>query len=289
MKTTPFIRFLGLPLLVCFSLFACKKDQDIPPTEEEQKEFASVSAESDATAEAVFNSVFDNVIGINSEVGIGGTGIFSIIGSNDTGQCYSITITPVNTVTRFPIQVVLDFGTGCTGRDGRIRRGKTITEYSNRLTETGATAVTRFEDYMVNSIKVEGEHVVANKSTNTRPALEIKVAARLSQSNGDFFEWNSERFISRIDGRVTALAFDDSFLVTGSASGFVKKGNKLSQWATVISEPLLKKFTCRWIMEGTVVIKKGERLAATIDYGPGQCDNRASFTVLGDVREITLR
>ena len=34
--------------------------------------------ESDAEAEAVFDDVFDNVMGVNAEVGIGGTGFLAV-------------------------------------------------------------------------------------------------------------------------------------------------------------------------------------------------------------------
>jgi hypothetical protein len=286
MKTTPITRLICLYLL-SIGLFACKKNQDTPPGPEEQEEFAAISAESDASAEAIFSSVFDNVVGVNSEVGIGGTGIFNNATPLDTMQCFSIEVIHLNPSAAFPIQVVVDFGRECVGRDGRIRKGRVITEYSNRLTVSGASAITRFDGYIVDDIKIEGEHVVINKSSSAVPTLETKVAARLSTLNGDFSQWNSERTITQA-GRLTSLASDDSFSVTGSASGFAKKGDKLFQWTTVISEPLIKKFACRWTTEGIVTIKKGTTAIAVLDYGTGQCDNKASFTVFGHVREITL-
>jgi hypothetical protein len=84
------------------------------------------------------------------------------------------------------------------------------------------------------------------------------------------------------------MAIDDVFSINGSASGFVKKGDKFFQWATSITEFLVKRFTCRWMVKGSFAISNGNDQIATLNYGTGQCDNKASFTVLGHVREISL-
>lgn len=289
MKTSPMVRLTCSCFLFSFMFFACQKEQTPPPpTEQEQEEFAAISAGSDAEAEAIFSDVFDNVMGANSEVAIGGTGVFNNDAQVNNIRCYALTVTHLNAGSVFPIRIVLDFGTGCVGRDGRTRKGKIITEYSHRLMVAGATATTSFEGYSVRNIIVEGKYTVTNKSTPGNLILEVKVAARLSRSNGDFSEWNSSRIITQIDGQLTHLAFDDAFTVTGSASGSVKKGDKFFQWGTVIIEPLIKKFSCRWIIQGSLAIKKSTNQVAVLDYGSGQCDNKASFKVAGRVREITL-
>ena len=65
----------------------------------------------------------------------------------------------------FPVKVVIDFGTtGCRGLDGHYRKGKIITEYTNRLIVPGAFATTRFDGFYVDTIKVEGIHKITNTS-----------------------------------------------------------------------------------------------------------------------------
>jgi len=300
MKTSSITRMVSCSLLFSLIFFSCQKEQNTPPSSQEQEELAIASAESDAESEAIFNDVFDNVMGVNSEVAVGGTGIFNgpsrgsgieVVGGAaqiDSIHCYVITITHLNSAAIFPIRIELDFGAGCVGRDGRTRKGRIITEYSNRLTIAGATATTIFDGYSVNDIKVEGKHVLSNKSTIGRPSLNVKVTAKLTSLSGNFSEWNCDRTIAQIDGQLTTLAFDDIFTITGSASGSVKKADKFFQWSTTISKPLVKKFSCRWITQGTIIIKKGSTHIAILEYGNGQCDDKASFTVIGHVREITL-
>jgi hypothetical protein len=83
-------------------------------------------------------------------------------------------------------------------------------------------------------------------------------------------------------------AGDDSFQVTGEASGTAKRGEKLLEWSTAISSPLIKNFACRYIVDGVLDIRKGSAVVASLDYGDGGCDNKASLTVSGQTRIISL-
>ena len=297
--------FIAITLFSTTILFSCKKEDSSAGTPAEQKEFASAASESDAEAEVVFDDVFNNVMGVNSNVALGGTGVFGganynsgtggeirngVSGVDSLTQCYVVTVTNLSTASVFPIKVVIDFKAGCVGRDGKTRKGKIITIYSDRLIHAGATAITTFEDYYINGIKVEGTHKISNKSTaSTRIFHVLITGAKLSKSNGDFSQWNSEKTIAQIEGVGTVITpLDDIFKITGAASGSVKRGDKFFQWATVITEPLIKKYACRWIVKGTIALKKSNTSVAVLDYGTGNCDNKAYFTVNGQVTEITL-
>jgi hypothetical protein len=59
-------------------------------------------------------------------------------------------------------------------------------------------------------------------------------------------------------------------------------------WSHIISKPLVKEFTCRWIVQGEVSIKKDNTPVAVLDYGTGICDNLATISMNGQLREITL-
>jgi hypothetical protein len=56
------------------------------------------------------------------------------------------------------------------------RSGKIVTVYTNRLFVFGATATTEFVDYTVDSIKVQGKHVILNQgeAISTSPVLCIR-------------------------------------------------------------------------------------------------------------------
>jgi len=294
LKTTIFLAII--------SIASCKKeDENITP--QQKQEFAMAASQADAEAELVFDDLFDNTLGVSDEVGIGGTGVFgtlkpstnngteaiSQVNRVDSNACFIVTTTQIGG-TRFPLQVTLDFGAGCLGRDGRTRKGKIIINYTGRLLVPGNSASVSFDGYSVNDIQVSGSYKITNTGTTAARAFTIEVSkAKLTQPNGNFTEWNSTRSIVQVAGELTpVIALDDVFSVGGEANGMVKRGDKIYQWSTRITESLVKRFNCPRIVRGTIELRKGNTAIAVLDYGSGVCDNKATFTVNGTVYEITL-
>src|SRR5882724_12626176 len=171
------IPFISIAIIV---FAGCKKESSNGSTASQQEEFASATSDADAEAEFTFDDVFDNVMGVNSEVAIGGTGVFGrmietnagpgtndnkVAGTDSLPPCFTVTITQLSTANRFPLRAVIDFGSGCTGRDGRTRRGKITVTYSGRMILPGSSASTTFDGYFINDTKVEGTHTITNTST----------------------------------------------------------------------------------------------------------------------------
>jgi hypothetical protein len=277
-------------------LSACKKQDDDSGTNGKE-EFAMAASVSDATAEEVFDDVFNNVMGVSAEVGIGGTGVFGRMDVSsgrlegvDSTTCYTVAIKQLNTATRFPLQITIDFGSGCVARDGRTRKGKIVVVYTGNLVISGNSSTTIFDNYYLDNIKVEGTHKLTNTGTLDKKSYTIQVInAKLSQSTGNYIQWNSEKTITQVEGGSTPLiGLDDAFNITGQAGGSVQMNGKYFQWSTAITAPLLKRFTCPWIAKGTLSLNKGSDAVAVLDYGSGTCDNKVVFTVNGSIHEITL-
>jgi hypothetical protein len=285
---------------------ACNKDQSATLTPQEEEVASNAISEADAEADVIFDNVFDDVMGVSDEVGLQGTGVYgkvAIVNQNaridsisPTLRCATLTITKPNPSAAFPVKIVVDFGTGCKGPDGRIRSGKIISEYTGRLITPGATAITIFKDYKIDSISIEGTHKITNTgSANTERKFKVEVSnAKLTKPNGNFAEWNSTKFINQIEGLTTPLyAKDDVFRIEGGAGGRVKKGNLIVGWKSEITDPLIKRFNCRWIVKGKVRIIRSNSNAnspwtALLDFGNGDCNNRAEITINGIIHEITL-
>jgi hypothetical protein len=253
----------------------------------------------------IFNSVFDDAVGVNDSVGMAGTGIFGRTIATDpnggTGteritSCYTITITHLTPGAIFPVRIVVDFGTtGCLGNDGHVRKGKVITEYTNRLIYPAAVATTTFDGFYVDSIKVEGTHKITNTSTNSvsRQFTADVIDAKLSRPNGDYTQWNSHKVITQTEGLTSPDPRDDVFSITGSAHGQVKRGTLLVAWESSVTEPLIKRFNCHWIVKGKVRTVRinttiNSPWVAVLDFGDGNCDNQAVITINGTAHNITL-
>lgn len=292
------IRFIPAVLLSSMLLFSmliissCQKENSQNGTEEEQEIAASrASSESESEAEIVFNGIFDDAMGVNDEVGVGGTGVFGRL-----NVCPTVTITRLNPPDLFPVKIVMDFGAnGCVGQDGHFRKGKVITIYTNRLLVPGAIATTTFDGFYFDSTKVEGTHKITNTSaTNTTRQFTVVITnAKLTKPNGNFIEWNSEKVITQMEGLNTPIPLDDIFKIEGGSRGVVKRGPLLVGWQSTILEPLVKRFNCRWIVRGVV---RTVRLNATtntpwvalLNFGNGTCDNLAVVTINGVSYQITL-
>lgn len=283
-------------------IVSCGKEESTPGTDAQEEELATATGESDAEAESTFNEFFDDAMGANNDVGIEGSGVFFNRGDSlsPAARCFTVTVTHPNN-TPFPVHIVVDFGTtGCPGPDGHVRRGKIIIDYTAKLVYPGAVATTTFDGFYVDNVHVEGTHKISNISVVATPiTLKYKVDVingKLTKTNGNYIEWNSTRTITQIDGRLTPIdPRDDVFKIEGNANGLVRRSTLLVRWESTITEPLARRFTCRWIVKGRVRTVRvnlpnpaTSPWVAVLDFGAGTCDNQAALTINGQTRQITL-
>jgi hypothetical protein len=299
MKMSVLTGRLATTITLTFALFlaSCAKNGE-QSTQTPQQTNTQISLEADAAGEIVYDDVFNNVMGVNAPIGIGGTGVFEPANPGQPGpldpakpSCFTVSFDFLAAPDTFPVKVTLDFGTGCVGKDGRTRKGKIITVYTGHILVPGSVAETTFDGYSVNDIKVEGTHRVENKSLPGAFTFETKVInGKLTAVNGDFVNWNRTRTIAQVEGWATPLnPADDAFSIVGSGSGTVQKGNKTATWTSSNIEPLIKRFDCHWIVKGKQAIQRNDGPQGILDFGNGDCDNKATITVNGVSVEITLK
>jgi hypothetical protein len=290
---------ITLFLFTVLTVFSCKKENSGASASDEEN--ASLSAsESNAEAEFVFNDVFDNVMGVNNDVGMQGTGVFGRIMNSNTAEerplsCFTVTITNLAAPNVFPLQIIIDFGPGCEGKDGHVRKGKIIATYTGRLITPGKDAAVTFDGFYIDSIQVQGTETIANTTAAGNRQFTIDVTnARLSKPNGNYTAWNNHKVITQTDGLNTPdFALDDVFTIEGNASGQLKKGDLLVTWQSEIESPLVKEFLCRWIVQGKIKTTLGASPAnnqwqAELDFGSGACDGLANVVINGTSHEISL-
>lgn len=302
-------RLITLSLCTALLIAGCKKEtSDSALSPQQEEEAATLSTQSETETELVFNDVFDNVLGVNTEVGLGGTGVFgrtasgSLAGGRENGldsipACLTLTITRLNAPDKFPVRIVMDFGSKCLGGDGHTRSGKIITTYTGRLTEPGKSATTTFDGFKIDSLSVQGTHKVTNTTvagSNQRQFTIDVTDAKITKPNGNYSQWTSHRVITQVEGNGTPnIAIDDVFTITGNSYGKVKHGNDFYAWHAEIVEPLRKRFACHWISKGTIKVRReslstDSKWVATLDYGSGLCDFLATLTINGVTHELEL-
>lgn len=304
MKKTGLLTCLTAAFSLTALLFVgCKKESSKVLTTQEEDQVAVFSAESELESQFAFDDIFNNVLGVNSEVGIGGVGIFGrTAGSYEKEktplpppQCVNVTITPQQPHV-FPKTVVIDFGTGCTSH-GHLRSGKISIVYDGWLIEPGKSATTTFENFKIDSFSIEGTQVITNTtapSANQRQFKTEIINGKVLKTNDNYEELNASRTITQIEGNGTPLLpADDIFRVTGNSEGKTRRGNLLVSWTSEVQKPLIKRFTCRWLSAGVInTVRNGlpsnTPWTAALDYGNGDCDNKATLTVNGSTHQIIL-
>lgn len=203
MKYTPFVKQLLLGSLFTALVFtSCKKEikSSETMTENEAAEIALLAKE-DALTDQVFIEIHEQELGMMDEFdvpGIGLNGEEAILQDSAGSRCVKMTIVPRDPLV-FPKTVTLDYGSGCTGRDGKMRKGKMITIYSAPMIRPGAKAVTRFENYHVNGVKIEGIHGTKNNSTSDERIFTRTVEnGKLTFPNGNIVAWNATHTNSKL-------------------------------------------------------------------------------------------
>lgn len=276
-------------------LFSCKKNDKQPDNNNNgTQQDAAIAVAADTHAEAVFNDAFDNSMGSNSEAGLGsGIGEFGrhLSGRGDgvdsIPACVTITVSP-ETPGAFPKTVTLDFGDGCTGMRGHVRKGKIITVFTGRMKEAGSTATTTFDNYYFDSLKVEGSQVIANTTTTNHRKFTLTVhEGKLVAPSGNYVTWNRSRTWEQTEGNGTESPLDDEFSITGNADGKYVTTSSTSAWTEEIIQPLTREFICPWITSGQTKVVR-EPFTAILDYGNGDCDNKAVLTINGFSIDITM-
>lgn len=271
MKTRLFLIIAGVMLV----LFSCQKDTDDidQPTLD------------DAGLETVADVIFEDVFSVADNAEILAEGKSEGVISADC---------PVVTVTRpsgalWPKTITLDFGTGCTGFNDNVRKGKIIMVVTGPRLQQGSTRTVTFENYYFNDMKVEGTKVFTNKGYNSAQNLVVTVTltgGKVTLPDGRTIERTVAHEREWIAGLLTPNIWDDECLVTGTASG---KTRADVVYTNTILNALHWKRACRFITEGVVKMERSGETVVTLDYGDGECDAKAVVTRGDQSKEILLR
>lgn len=199
-----------------------------------------------------------------------------------------VIITVDKSGTEFPKTITLDYGTtGIKDKRDNVLKGKIIIVVSNKMTVAGSTRSYSFVDFSVNDNKIKGSKLVTfNGETEGKPSWSVVVKDTVVKVDGKSVIVNSTRTRTLIDNNATPkVYFDDSFSITGSATGINAKGvaytmTILEPLQTVGAWPVFVKGKTQITTEGRIVL---------IDYGDGTKDFKATSTVNGVTKEFNLR
>lgn len=277
MKKSFLIILLGLVIV------GCKKESTLTEIQKDQKMAEDNNqAESYADDISVMSDEAYSHGKLQSRGGNGGSGIM--------GDTVKVTLNKADST------ITIDFGTGVTGKDNKVRKGKIIVKFSNGYRKTGSVVSQTFDNYYVNDNKVEGTRSVTflGDSSNGMPRWKIQSNLTITKTDGIVITWNSTRIRTMTDGYTTPLNwYDDAYTISGDANGKTSNGDN---YTLTIDKPLVYKVSfgapsiCRYIIDGKLTYVRGKR-TISLDYGYGgttSCDNQAELNYNGTKIIVTL-
>lgn len=268
-------KILMLAIISCMLTISC---------ENEEKTY--IVSGSDIESDTKIDNVSDDVLQIvtsqsNAEESSAGRSS-SNAGSFLTNCATVNTVVDGNSRTR-----TVDFGTtNCTLANGNLVRGKIIISFTNDFDALTRTINYSFENFYHNDRRVEGSRtVVKTMLPNGNPKATINLNMTVTYSNGSVFTRVGERIREFNEGYETTVLTDNVYSITGNWKTTLPSG---VLHTTTITNPLIAKWGCPNIVSGTIsIVRTGEPWI--LDYGNGDCDNKATLTINGETQNFTLR
>ncbi len=266
--------------------FACKKD-DKAGADDKRDNQTIAAAQQEAEINALYEDAFAIALDYNTTESDLNGGNRKAPG--DTWNGYSrcigaaLSIDPADFQT-YPKTIIIDFKGGCT--DGnRTRKGKIKIVVNKIFISPGAVAEITFDNYYVNDIKVEGKQTVQNTSTNDGFGYSYTIAeGKLTYPSGKVVTYSGNRILTQKEGAATPWVISDDI--------YELKGNASLQDSSVIAtvaikSALIRKLSCAYVGKGVLELSVNS-FKASLDYGNGDCDNKAVLTVGDKTKEIIL-
>lgn len=274
-----FSNFLMMIALLVLGLGACTQDDENLITDDPTSEATVVSEEQ-------FDSDFDDALDIafsamDAELSTSG----GRLTADERMKCASRV--------KSNDSIFVDFGEGCEGPAGRLRKGKIIITYTGRYFEPGSIITLSFDGFYINGKKLEGIRTVTNLSATVEDYPKHNIVLE-----GGKITWPDGTTMTRQTDRTrtwkrAANPVNDEIEVFGTATGTNKNG--VSYTSTVAeATPIVLKRSC-WAsrvfvpVQGIKVITRSEKATVTIDYGDGTCDTMVIITLGERVKEVDLK
>jgi hypothetical protein len=195
-------------------------------------------------------------------------------------SCVTVTVSG----TTYPREIVIEFIQGCETHK-HDRQGKIIINLSDTITNSGALETITYQDFYIDSIKVDLTATIENKGKNDSGnwVLEKNSTQTINKNSETVVRTNHESF-EWVSGFETSEKSDNIYYLSGYGNLSV---NDTARYTKTITTPLLFDASCDYIRSGVIELTRNGNVSV-IDYGDGTCDNVATITTNGVTEEINL-
>ena len=168
----------------------------------------------------------------------------------------------------------------------RTKNGQVIMKTIHNQYPGEYKRIVTMNNFTINGNKIEGEKVIVRSAQNQYQFTVTLTNGKVTFTDGTQYTREFTRTRTWASGYATPyFIWDDEFEVEGVSTGVNRNGKTYTHQITT---PLYIKNACRWIVSGTIDLTVDGK-SATIDYGDGTCDAKATVTMNGETVEINLR
>lgn len=279
-----------LSAVIFFTLImfaACKKEGSTQSVEVSDQEAQTISAETEE-AEADDDDITELGLSVGADLEVAAetnngalptvrtaTGIrvkldFLANLLSKTGPCTEVSVAPNDG--SFPRTVTIDYGAGCICQDGKFRKGRIVLFFTAPIRQPNAVLTITLDSFYVNRKHVEGTKTITNLSADGKLKYSVQVSGgKVTWPNGRAFTHEKLKVITQIEGMGTRTIRDDVFSIEGRSKIEYSNGIVVVKNTETA---LIKPVACLFIVEGKLKIKINRR-EFFIDFGTGECDNKA--------------
>ncbi len=177
-------------------------------------------------------------------------------------QCFTVSETQTEN------QLLVTFESSCEGVDGKVRSGSFLIEWSGALETNDFVYTVSFDGYKVDNHELDGSITVSD-FTYLESSFSYNVVVndgKVIFPDGKEITYEQDLNYNVKYGEVFELR------VTGLITGIGKEG---ISYVANIKEPILVVSGCEYAVSGTFDATFSGRPMFTVNYGEGECDNKA--------------
>ncbi|PCJ28047.1 MAG: hypothetical protein COA97_01870 [Flavobacteriales bacterium] len=254
--------------------------------------FISCSKSSDRDEDTTTNSCVDYAMGqsavydvfkivhqaANSSKGI------ALINLLDTTSLFGCDTLIIDTTSN-PMTIIIQFNGTCTGNN-IIRTGSITATFSSKYDVLGCTTTINFSNYTYKGYTV-GTGTIAYTYTGlagSSPTYSYVINNVQIASNNKVMAFSGNQNLIISVGEATTTTTDDTYTISGSASGYTFAGN---EFTATIDTDLTLLGNCEWVSTGMVTVTPENKNPRILNFGSG-CDDKATVIIYSTEQEIVI-
>lgn len=175
-----------------------------------------------------------------------------------------------------PVTFQIDYGTGCAGADGITRFGKINITTAKRWSTLNNSVTVDLVSYKYGNVTYSGSITISRPDSLT-------LSSTITNGHCTDGSWNIDYSGTKTIKKTAGI---DEYTITGSSSGKNREGRNFT---SNIITPLVKKGSCKFITSGVMELTPDGFKKRTVDFGNGNCDDQATFTVNGQTITFTMK